>query len=162
MPGSPPQPNAGLESFAKSNNPVNFLRLTRRCFRTNSAFVMKSILRELSPVGLAGLLILLNPIALLAGSATWNLSPASGDWNTPGNWTPPTVPNGPSDIATFESSNVTSVSLSSSVTLNGIVFEAGASTFTITSPSSFATFLINGIGISNNSGLEQTFVADAQ
>jgi autotransporter-associated beta strand protein len=122
---------------------------------------MKSLLRKLSPVGLAVLLILLNPIPLLAGSATWNFSPASSDWNTAANWTPPTVPNGPSDIATFESSNVNSVSLSSSVTLNGIVFEAGASEFMITSPSAFATFLINGVGITNNSGIEQTFVADA-
>ena len=23
-----------------------------------------------------------------AGSATWNLNPASGDWNTAANWTP--------------------------------------------------------------------------
>src|SRR5262245_21147057 len=120
---------------------------------------MKSLVRELSPVGLAVLLILLNPIPLLAGSATWNLSPASSDWNTAANWTPATVPNGPSDIATFESSNVNSVSLSSGVTLDGIVFEAGASEFTITSRSAFASFLINGVGITNNSGIEQTFVA---
>src|SRR5262245_17754298 len=123
---------------------------------------MKSLFGELSPVGLAGLLILLNPIPMLAGSATWNLSPTSGDWNTAANWTPATVPNGLSDTATFESSNVNSVSLSSSVTLNGIVFESGASPFTITSPSAFATFLINGVGITNNSGIEQIFVADAQ
>src|SRR6266446_2574459 len=29
------------------------------------------------------------------GSATWNLNPTSGDWNTATNWTPETVPNGP-------------------------------------------------------------------
>ena len=29
-----------------------------------------------------------------AGSATWNLNPASGDWDTASNWTPNTVPNG--------------------------------------------------------------------
>jgi len=29
-----------------------------------------------------------------AGSSTWGLNPASGDWNTATNWTPATVPNG--------------------------------------------------------------------
>ena len=42
-----------------------------------------------------------------AGSATWNSSPATGDWNTATNWTPATVPNGPSDPATFALSNRT-------------------------------------------------------
>ena len=28
-------------------------------------------------------------------------NPSSGDWNTAANWTPTTVPNGPSDIAMF-------------------------------------------------------------
>ena len=36
-----------------------------------------------------------------AGSATWNLNPTSSDWNTATNWTPATVPNGPTDVATF-------------------------------------------------------------
>jgi hypothetical protein len=47
-----------------------------------------------------------------AGSATWNLNPTSGDWNTAANWTPPTVPNGPSDTASFDTSNETAVSFS--------------------------------------------------
>ena len=97
-----------------------------------------------------------------AGSATWNLNPGSNNWNTATNWTPATVPNGLSDVATFQASNVTSVSLSSGVTLNGIDFQAGASAFTITSRSSFASFLINGFGVRNDSGVEQTFVADVQ
>ena len=37
-----------------------------------------------------------------AGSATWNLNPTSGDWNTAANWMPNTVPDGPNDIATFD------------------------------------------------------------
>ena len=106
--------------------------------------------------------LLLSPVSLVADSATWNLNPTSGDWNTAANWMPATVPNGLSDIATFGASNTTNVSLSSSVTLNGITFQAGASMFTITSTSSFATFLINGVGVTNNSGVEQTFVADTR
>src|SRR5712691_8644028 len=49
-----------------------------------------------------------------AGSATWNLNPATGDWNTAPNWTPATVPNGASDIATFAISNQAAISLSAS------------------------------------------------
>ena len=124
---------------------------------------MKSFARELSAVRLAGLMgLLLSPVSLVAGSATWNLNPTSGDWNTAANWTPATVPNGLSDIATFEASNTTDVSLSSSVTLNGITFEAGASMFTITSTSPFAGFLINGVGVTNNSGVLQRFIADTR
>ena len=44
-----------------------------------------------------------------AGSATWNLNPTSGDWNTAENWTPNTVPNSTTDIATFGASSVTEV-----------------------------------------------------
>lgn len=124
---------------------------------------MKSLARSFSSLTATGFLALsFVPLPLLAGSATWNLTPPSGDWNTATNWTPATVPNGLSDIATFATSNTTGVSLSSSVTLNGITFEPGATAFTITSPSPFATFLINGTGVINNSGVEQTFVADAQ
>jgi autotransporter-associated beta strand protein len=123
--------------------------------------LMKKFSRQLSALGLPALLALFfTPASLFAGSATWNLNPTSGNWNTAANWTPATVPNGLSDIATFETSNTTSVSLSGSVTLNGITFEPGASMFTITSPSPFAGFLINGVGIVNNSGVEQTFIAD--
>jgi hypothetical protein len=42
----------------------------------------------------AGLTFLLATFAQ-ADSAEWDLDPISGDWNTPDNWTPMTVPNGP-------------------------------------------------------------------
>ena len=62
-----------------------------------------------------------------AGSATWNLNPTSGEWNTAANWTPATVPDDPSDVATFGLSNQTSVVLNANVELDQIVFDAGAS-----------------------------------
>jgi autotransporter-associated beta strand protein len=124
---------------------------------------MKKLARNFSVLGIASVLTLLwSPAPLVAGSATWNLNPTSSNWNTATNWNPATVPNGLSDVATFAISNVTDVSLASSVTLNGIVFQPGASQFTITSPSALATFLINGTGLTNNSGVEQTFVTAAQ
>jgi len=58
------------------------------------------------------LLIALNLMLAIdghAGSATWNLNPTSGDWNTASNWTPNTVPNSPTDTATFGVSNITTI-----------------------------------------------------
>ena len=94
-----------------------------------------------------------------ANSATWKTSPATGDWNHAANWTPPTVPNGPSDTATFAASNTTDVSLSANTEVNGIVFNAGASPFTITvsGVSNYLFLTISGVGITNNSGIAQNF-----
>ena len=93
-----------------------------------------------------------------AGSATWDLNPASGDWNTAANWTPATVPNGSADTATFAVSNTTAISISANTTVDGITFAPGASSFTITA-SPFFALTITGVGITNNSGTTQNFVA---
>jgi autotransporter-associated beta strand protein len=104
-----------------------------------------------------------SPIALLliagsafAGSATWNLDPVDNDWNNPANWTPATVPNGPTDVATFASSTITEVSLSANVELDRVVFEPGANVFTIETGHSLR-LTISGLGIVNNSGVTQNF-----
>jgi autotransporter-associated beta strand protein len=94
-----------------------------------------------------------------AGSATWSSTPGSGNWNAPSNWTPATVPNGAADIATFSSSATTSLSLSANAQVSGTVFNAGASAFTITAPL-LSTLTFSGIGVTNNSGVTQTFVVD--
>ncbi len=91
-----------------------------------------------------------------AGSATWNLNPISGDWNTAENWSPATVPNGSADTATFASSQITDVSISAAVEVDGIVFNEGADAFTINNQPGVA-LTISGAGISNNSGLLQNF-----
>ena len=67
-----------------------------------------------------------------AGSATWNLNPANGDWNTAANWTPATVPNGATDLATFGVSNTTSIGLSAGVRVDSIIFNPGASAYSFT------------------------------
>ena len=94
--------------------------------------------------------------SLFAGSAQWNLNPSS-DWNTAGNWTPATVPNGPSDTAIFGPTNNATVSLSANTEVNGINFNATASAYTITANPTF-TLTISGVGITNNSGIAQNFV----
>jgi autotransporter-associated beta strand protein len=93
-----------------------------------------------------------------AGSATWNLSPTNGDWNTAANWTPATVPNGPTDVATFQSSNETSITLATSVEVAELVFDAGAASYVIT-PTPVSNFNVSGTGITNNSGQLQSFIA---
>jgi hypothetical protein len=92
-----------------------------------------------------------------AGSATWSPAPASGDWNTAGNWLLGGPPNGPADTATFAISTRTAVSISANTQVNGIVFNTGASAFTITS-STPLNLTISGTGITNNSGKTQNFV----
>ncbi len=105
--------------------------------------------------------ILLSISTNFAGSATWKTSLSTGNWNNANNWTPSTIPNGPSDTATFASSNTTGLSLSANTQVNGIVFNAGASAFAITltpPPSETAniTLTISGVGISNNQEWHRT------
>ena len=78
-------------------------------------------------------LVVLGIHAARAGSATWKASPTNGDWNTAANWTPTTIPNGVSDVATFGASNQTSVTASLSTEVSTIVFNPGASAFNIIS-----------------------------
>ena len=98
-----------------------------------------------------------------AGSATWNLNPTNGDWNTAANWTPATVPNGATDLATFGVSNTTTVSLSASITVDSIIFNPGASAYAISLGTSSNSIImtIGGAGIVNNSGIVQNFVINS-
>jgi len=100
----------------------------------------------------------------LADSATWNLDPISGDWNTAANWTPNTVPNGSGDIATFDVSNLTSISIAPGLAGNlvdSIVFDSNASAYTITTvggTTGSSVLTISGAGILNSSSFFQQFV----
>ncbi|PYK68578.1 MAG: hypothetical protein DME45_06630 [Verrucomicrobia bacterium] len=102
-------------------------------------------------------LLLSTASSSLAGSATWKVSPATGDWFTAANWTPRTIPNGPGDTATFASSNQTDVLVTTDIEVNGIVFKPRASAFTIDFPLGAPTLIITGVGITNNSGIVQNF-----
>jgi autotransporter-associated beta strand protein len=108
------------------------------------------------------LLLRLAQNSAFAGSATWKANPVSSDWNTAANWTPPTIPNRASDTATFATSNRRAVSVSANTEVNGIVFNAGASAFTITANPAFTSLglalTLSGVGITNNSGVAQNFV----
>jgi len=94
----------------------------------------------------------------LAGSATWNLNPATDNWFGVSNWTPATVPNDTHDTATFDVSNVTSIETHRYTNVAEMIFSSGASSFTIAS-SQNAHMGFRGAGIVNNSGVIQHFDA---
>ncbi len=93
------------------------------------------------------------------GSATWNLNPTNGDWNTAENWTPNTVPNSETDVATFGQSNVTDISVLSTE-VDSVIFRADASpyAFTVYNATDVAYLIFWGAGVINNSPNEQTFI----
>jgi autotransporter-associated beta strand protein len=104
-----------------------------------------------------GVLLIEEPV--FAGSATWLANPISSNWGTDANWTPMTSPCCPGDIATFQTSSQTSVSLANAIEFGGIVFAPGANQFTITTGGQY-NITISGAGITNNSGALQTIVTN--
>ena len=124
---------------------------------------MKLSLGQLPRLGSLAIIALLccRATAAFAGSATWQQNPQTGNWNTPSNWNPATVPDGSTDIATFATSSQTNVSVTSGITLDSIVFQPDASPFTINTSSEFATVLISGAGVINNSTFAQNFIVGA-
>ena len=108
--------------------------------------------------GLAPLAFLSLSTMVLAESGTWLNDPTSADWNTAVNWSSGTVPDGASDTASFDLSNQTGVSLSAPVTVEGVVFNPGASGFTITCPAG-QSLSVEGSGVDNQSNVPQTLSA---
>jgi autotransporter-associated beta strand protein len=111
---------------------------------------------------IATVILLFTIGSAFAGSATWSASPANGNWNSASNWSPMTVPDGPDDTATFGSSSITDISASQDTEVNDIVFNPGASAFTISAgpgtPDEPQFLTISGAGVTNNSGIMQNFV----
>jgi hypothetical protein len=121
---------------------------------------LRSIARAFLPSTAAILTLLLSTASSsFAGSATWKASAANDEWFNVNNWVQRTIPNSPGDTATFASSNRTSIDIAFNVEVNGIVFNPGASAFTIaTNPTLVPTITISGVGITNNSGIVQNFL----
>ncbi len=100
--------------------------------------------------------LLLSAVTSYAASATWISNPGDADWNNPANWTPMTVPNGPNDTATFQTSTQAGLALSANTEVNGIVFNPSTHVFTITNGPALV-FTISGVGVTNNSGFAESF-----
>ena len=133
------------------------LFLTRSpCQQTGVSGVERLSMNKSIGLSAAMIGLLLTFGSAFAGSATWLANPGSGDWNTAANWTTGGPPNAPADMATFASSTVTSLSLSAPTQLNGVTFNPAAGT-SYTIRASALTFF--GLGVTNNSGITQNFVA---
>jgi autotransporter-associated beta strand protein len=94
--------------------------------------------------------------------ATWLEKPASGDFNTAGNWGGSAVPTG---TATFNASSQQNIGFSQTTTLGGVSVTAGAGAYTFSTNRNFVTFnsaglnAANGASISfNNAGGVLTFL----
>ena len=125
---------------------------------SNKNLVCFTAVRQVRHISLAHFVALFLAVAHVsfAGSATWSLNPITTDWNTAANWTPQTVPNGETDVATFDVSNVTDVSVSDYVFLDSIVFNPGASAYNIIFHGA-----VDGAGLINNSGVIQNLDSSA-
>src|SRR5439155_8389903 len=131
--------------------------MTHRSNRVPTTSSVRIWIKRFIFVVAAALLSLAAQRHCLAGSATWSTNPSSSEWNTAANWMPNTVPNGPSDIANFDTSNVTNLLSKTTVELDSIVFNSGADPFTITSNEG-TNLILTGTGVVNNSGVVQSFI----
>jgi autotransporter-associated beta strand protein len=141
--------------------------MNKQITRSNRSVLLLRFIKTTFTVSfLPVLLSMFSPQASRAGSATWSATNAAGGaWGTAANWTPATVPNGPSDIATFGVSSARTVDVfpesDYQIELKAIHFEAGASSFSFIVNSAL-DLIIDGTGIRNDSNLLQTFSAQVE
>jgi autotransporter-associated beta strand protein len=97
---------------------------------------------------LASPALIAGALPAMAQNATWLANPGSADFNTAANWTPAAVPTG---TAFFGTSSTTGLSFSSTTTIGGWTFNAGASNYTFTNGvGGYIQF--NGAGVVVNGG----------
>ena len=82
------------------HRPIQLTKTTssRRIWRSQAPWRRRRVPCSLSAMSTL-VSLLLAAATTFGGSATWNLNPTTGDWNTATNWTPETVPNGPAETA---------------------------------------------------------------
>jgi len=89
-----------------------------------------------------------------AQDATWLANPGSGNFNAGANWSGGAVPTG---TATFGATNTPTIAMSGNWTVGGMTFSAGAPAYAFTLLGT--TFVLDGVGIVNNSSNRPTFDA---
>ena len=92
--------------------------------------------------------------AVSASAQTWLTTGNSGTFNTAANWTNPASVPGSSSVATFGTSNATTVTMGSDESVAGVTFNVGASAYTFTGNN---TLTLGSNGIVNVSGSLQVF-----
>jgi len=140
--------------------------------RANQSYSIKKVLSHLNPVRgypnlsykkksfllMAGVAIIFSPLSIqnsFAVDSIWT-GGTSNDWNTGTNWNTGIVPDG---IAEFDVSPMIEPTLSANTSVNQILFDGTASTYTITLNGS--NLDINGIGVTNTSANPQLFQVTA-
>ena len=88
--------------------------------------------------------------------ATWLLNPGTVDFNTAANWVPATVPTG---IATFNASNLTTITFSIATFVNTLQFDVAAPAYSFNLTNDLT---LNGTGILDNSVHPPTFATNAR
>jgi hypothetical protein len=84
-------------------------------------------------------------------NATWLATPTSSDFNTPTNWLPTTAPAGPTGTATFNTSNIMTLTLSQGSTVENLVFNVPGYLFDF-----IPNLTITGIPGVTGSGIQAT------
>ena len=141
------------EQLGRSNHVSSEQRL-RRMSGTPARGVGRRRVALAAAAALAGA-TLLAPSSAYATSDTWD-GQTSGAWATPTNWlTDPAVVPGTGDTATFNNAGNgnTLIDLGGGVTINSIVFDAGAASYTIGSASGQSLSLDSGGSIIMNAGV---------
>lgn len=103
------------------------------------------------------------PLTSKGSSATWaHRKGESLSWDNAGNWAPATVPNGPTDIATFAQSSAATVGTYDNIELDSIVFTQEANAITINRQPALSgdTLTFSGSGVVNNSTNVEAFIAN--
>src|SRR4029077_10914480 len=101
-------------------------------------------------------LLLLCTNLCYSDSATWVENPVSAQWQDPLNWSPQTVPRRAGDVATCESSTASDIRILEPINLASLVFNPGASAYTIEA-SGLGPLFFRDQGVINNSDVTQTF-----
>ena len=129
--------------------------------RQNSQSHLRSLARAFFPSATAILTLLLSTASSsFAGRATWKASPANREWFNVNNWATrdhSSRSGRHGNVRVLQSNKHRYLAFDTE--LDGIVFNPGASAFTIaTNPTAHPTITISGVGITNNSGIVQNFV----
>lgn len=115
--------------------------------------------KKVARAGFLASVFLLGVGVTQAGSATWRATPQSSSWNDSSNWMPHTVPDGSGDVATFQPSSVTAISLTTSITLDSAVFLDGSGAFTVNvAPGLAINFEGSGVVNQNTIQTSQSFI----
>ena len=100
--------------------------------------------------------VCLGTVEAHALDATWLLNPGTVDFNTAANWVPATVPTG---IATFNASNLTTITFSIATFVNTLQFDVAAPAYSFNLTNDLT---LNGTGILDNSVHPPTFATNAR